>query len=146
MRVFKTILCPIDFSDPSYAALEYGLGLAQAAGAKIILAHMLHNPSSEFFREDGFVMPWDKAKERARALLEEARTKYLGGYANTDFVVETGDPHQLIVELARTRKADLIVIATHGRTNLAHLVLGSVAEKVIRYAPCPVFVVRRHDH
>jgi universal stress protein A len=146
MRAFKTILCPIDFSDPSYEALEYGLGLAQPANGQIILAHFLHNPSSEFFHEDGHVISWDKAKARARALLEEARIKHLGGYAKADIVVDTGDPHELIVNLARDRKADLIVIATHGRTELAHLLVGSVAEKVIRHAPCPVFVVRPHDH
>ena len=139
---FKTILCPIDFSENSYHAAEYALRFAQQANGTVILVHILHNPSSEFFHEGGHVISWDAAKARARGLLEETKAKRLNNYPKTEIVVDAGDPHDLVVTIARDRKADLIVIATQGRTGLAHLVLGSVAEKTIRYAPCPVFVVR----
>ncbi|HUI27770.1 MAG TPA: universal stress protein [Candidatus Kryptonia bacterium] len=141
-RDFKIVLCPIDFSESSYHAAEYAVKFAQQANGTLVLVHILHNPASEFFHEDGHVISWDKAKARAHALLQETKAKRLDNYAKTECVVDTGDPHDLVVKLARDRKTDLIVVATHGRTGLEHLVMGSVAEKVIRYAPCPVFVVR----
>jgi universal stress protein A len=143
MRDFKTNLCPIDFSQASYEAIGYGLRFARMSEGTVILTHILHNPSDEFFHPAGYVIGWDEAKAKARALLEEARAKWLGDYPKTDLVVDIGDPHELIVGLARDRKVDVIIIATHGRTGLRHLVMGSVAEKVIRHAPCPVFVVRQ---
>jgi universal stress protein A len=143
IREFKTVLCPVDFSETSYHAAEYARWFAQQANGTLILAHILHNPSSEFFHEAGYVISWDTAKARARALLEETKSKRLDNYSKTELVVDVGDPHDLVVKLARDRKADLIVVATHGRTGIEHLVMGSVAEKVVRYAPCPVFVVRQ---
>ncbi|MBI4517060.1 MAG: universal stress protein [Deltaproteobacteria bacterium] len=144
MREFKTILCPIDFSEASYRALEYGLRFARQSEATIILMHVLHNPSDEFFHPEGYVIGWDQAKAKAKGLLEDTCSKRLGGYAKTEVLVDIGDPHELIVNLARDRRVDLIVTSTHGRTGLAHMVMGSVAEKVIRHAPCPVFVVRQN--
>jgi len=144
MRDFKIILCPVDFSDSSYDALEYGVRFARGADATLILMHVLHNPSDEFFHPEGYVIGWDEAKAKARKLLEQARDERLQGYPKTELVVDIGDPHELILNLARDRKADLIITSTHGRTGLRHLVMGSVAEKIIRHAPCPVFVVR-HD-
>jgi universal stress protein A len=142
-REFKTIICPVDFSEASYHALEYASRLAQIDGGTLILIHVLHNPSDEFFHPEGYVIGWDQAKARARAALEEAQVKRLANYPKTELIVDIGDPHELILNLARDRKADLIIVATHGRTGLSHMVLGSVAEKVIRHAPCPVFVVRQ---
>ncbi|HVN87725.1 MAG TPA: universal stress protein [Candidatus Binatia bacterium] len=141
-REFKTVLCPIDFSENSYQAAEYAAMFAEQGGGTLLLVHVLHNPASEFFQEDGHVISWDKARARANALLEDTKTKRLGNYAKTQCIVDIGDPHDAIVSLARECKADLIVVATHGRTGMAHLVMGSVAEKVIRHAPCPVLVVR----
>ncbi len=146
MRDFKTILCPVDFSESSYEALGYGLRFARGADATLILVHALHNPSDEFFHPEGYVIGWDEAKAKARKLLEEARDKYLQGYAKTELVVDIGDPRELILNLARERKVDMIITATHGRTGVLHLVMGSVAEKIIRHAPCPVFVVRQATH
>lgn len=142
IREFKTVLCPIDFSEASYHAAEYALRFAQQANGKLILAHILHNPSTEFFHEAGHVISWDTAKARAGALLDEAKAKRFGSFGGIDTVVDAGDPHDLVVRLARSRKVDLIVVATHGRTGLDHVLMGSVAEKIIRHAPCPVFVVR----
>lgn len=143
MRNFKTILCPVDFSESCYEALEYGLRFARGSDGTLILVHVLHNPSDEFFHPEGYVIGWDQAKAKALKLLEEARDQRLQGYPKTELLVDIGDPHELILNLARERKVDLIITSTHGRTGLRHLVMGSVAEKVIRHAPCPVFVVRQ---
>ena len=78
-----------------------------------------------------------------RALLEQTRDKRLDGYAKCEILIEIGDPYEQLLAIASHHRADLIVISTHGRTGLEHLVMGSVAEKIIRHAPCPVFVVRR---
>lgn len=139
---FKTILCPIDFSDASYCALDYGLRFAQACNGTLLMAHVLHNPTSELFHPDGYVLSFDQAKDHARDLLQNLCRERLGGYSRCEVLIDIGDPYEQLTQIASQRAVDLIVIATHGRTGLKHLVLGSVAEKIIRHAPCPVFVVR----
>ncbi len=142
-RDFETILCPTDFSEESYRAIEYGLRFAKAAGGTLLLAHVIHVPSGELYQPDGHVLNFDEAKQRSHTLLEELRSKRLQGYPHCELLVDIGDPHDVLLRLATQRKVDLIVIATHGRSGLQHLVVGSVAEKIIRHAPCPLFVVRR---
>ena len=88
-------------------------------------------------------MPVKEAKERARVMLEEIQNTRLGGYAKCELFVEIGDPFGQLMEIAKQRNIDLIVISTHGRSGLEHLVMGNVAEKLIRHAPCPTLVVRR---
>lgn len=142
-RDFKTILCPTDFSEESYRAIEYGLRFAKAADGTLILAHVIHVPSGELYQPDGHVLSFEEAKQRTMILLEELRAKRLQNYPKYELLVDIGDPHDVLVSIATQHKADLIVIATHGRSSLQHLVMGSVAEKIIRHAPCPLFVVRR---
>ncbi len=142
-RDFKTILCPTDFSEESYRAIEYGLRFAKAAGGTLLLAHVIHVPSGELYQPDGHVLNFDEAKQRSLTLLEELRKKRLQGYPQCELLVDIGDPHDVLLHLATQRKVDLIVIATHGRSGLQHLAVGSVAEKMIRHSPCPLFVVRR---
>ena len=142
-RDFKTILCPTDFSEESYRAIEYGLRFAKNADGTLLLAHVIHVPSGDLYRPDRHVLTFDEAKQRAIALLEELRDKRLQSYPQCEFLVDIGDPHDVLIHMATERKADLIVVATHGRSELKHLIIGSVAEKLIRHAPCPVFVVRR---
>jgi nucleotide-binding universal stress UspA family protein len=140
---FKTILCPTDFSEDSYKAIEYGRQFASMTGAKLLLAHIIHVPSGELYRPDGHILTFDEARQRTVALLQELRDKRLGGYQPCELLVDIGDPFDLLMGMSRQHNVDLIVIATHGRSALADLVMGSVAEKIIRHAPCPVFVVRR---
>lgn len=144
LRPFETILCPIDFSDAAYHALDYALHFARQSNARLILVHVLHNPADEFFHSSGHTLTWGEAKERAQSVLEEVKAKRLTDYPKAELIVEVGDPHEQIVKLSHEHKADMVVISTHGRSSLAHLVLGSVAEKIIRHASCPVFVVRRN--
>jgi len=142
-RDFKTILCPTDFSEESYRAIEYGLRFAKGADGTLILAHVIHVPSGELYLPDGHVLSFDEAKQRTLTLLEELREKRLQNYPKYELLIDIGDPHDVLINIATQRKVDLIVIATHGRSSLQHLVMGSVAEKIIRDAPCPLFVVRR---
>lgn len=142
-REFKTILCPTDFSEESYRAIDYSLRFGKLSEGTILLAHVVHLPSEHLFRQQGHLLTFDEVKSRARALLEELRDQRLGGYSKCEIVIDIGDPYEQLMALASQRNVDLIVTATHGRTGLDHLVMGSVAEKIIRHAPCPVFVVRR---
>ena len=141
MREFKTVLCPTDFSESSYKALDYALKFARDAGGTLLLVHFVHVASEpRGVRGE----PEKPAQLRQHALdhLREARTARLTSYEKTEILVEFGDPIVHVPELARRRDADLIVISTHGRTGLKHRLMGSVAENIIRHAPCPVFVVR----
>ncbi len=145
-REFKTILCPTDFSDESYHAIDYGLRFAKAWDAALIIAHIIHTPTGELYQPVGdviHVLTFDEAKRRDLARLEEIRDTRLSGYANCELLVEIGDPYQQLMAITQRRQVDLIVTATHGRSALEHLILGSVAEKMIRHARCPVLVVRR---
>lgn len=150
-RNFKTILCGTDFSEASYRALDYGLRFATNAGGTLILAHIIHVPAGELFgpaHETTGVHPiagalnFDEAKQWGLNRLRELHANRLEQYPRCEFIVDIGDPATQIIALATTRQADLVVSATHGRSGLAHLIMGSVAEKVIRHAPCPVLVVR----
>ena len=142
-RDFKTVLCPTDFSEESYRAIEYGVRFAKGADGQVLVAHVIHMPSGELYQPDGHVLTFNEAKRRAQALLEEVRQQRMSNYPRCELLVDIGDPYALLMAIAAERKVDLIVISTHGRTGLQHLVMGSVAEKIIRHAPCPVFVVRR---
>ena len=144
MREFKTILCPTDFSGESYRAIGYGVRFAKSGDGTILLAHIIHVPSGELYQDTKpNTLTFEEAKRRGLGQLEEIRAKQLGGYPKCDLVVEIGDPYEQLMAIVGQRKVDLIITATHGRTGLRHLVMGSVAEKIIRHAPCPVFVVRR---
>jgi nucleotide-binding universal stress UspA family protein len=142
-RDFKTILCATDFSEESYRALEYGLRFARISEGTLLLAHILHNPVSEEFHPEGYELSFDQVRQHAVSRLQDVQRTQLGGYPRCELLVDIGDPHEQLMAIARQRRVDLIVTATHGRTGLTHLVMGSVAEKIIRHAPCPVFVVRR---
>jgi universal stress protein A len=142
-REFNTILCPSDFSEESYRAMEYAERFARATNGTVLLAHIIHVPSGELRQEGGHILTFDQAKQRATARLTEARDARLHGYAKCEILVEVGSPATDLIALAQQRNVDLIVISTHGRTGLQHILIGSVAEAVIRQAPCPVFVLRR---
>jgi len=142
-REFKTILCPTDFSPESGRAIAYAVRFARISDGTILIAHVIHIPTEHYRDEHGVVFGFDVLKSRAEAQLREMRDKYAGGYPNNELVLDVGDPFEQLMAIATDRRADLIVTSTHGRTGLEHLVMGSVAEKIIRHAPCPVFVARR---
>jgi nucleotide-binding universal stress UspA family protein len=142
-RDFKTILCGTDFTERSYTALEYALRFARLADGVLIVAHFVHVPSGEFYAGGEWPRTFEEARSRARKMLEELHTARLEGYPKTQLVVDIGTPAELLLQLAKDKRADVVVTATHGRSELADLIMGSTAEKLIRHAPCPVFVVRQ---
>lgn len=141
-RDFKTVLCPTDFSDASYHALEYGLRFAKNADGLLIVAHVVHVPSGELLSGETYTMNFKEAQEHVTRRLREVQTTRLENYPKCDLVTVIGDPAEEITALAKSRAADLIIMSTHGRSGLSHLVMGSVAEQILRHAPCPVFIVR----
>ena len=150
MARIRKILVPVDFSEPSRAALAYAADLAQRFGATIDLVHVWQAPT--FFPtatlpevpnvEANIVDLVRKNAEEATArALAEAKAQ---GLPVESAHCEPGVPARGIVDLAKAGGYDLIVIGTHGRTGLSHAMMGSVAEKVVRLAPCPVLSVRSH--
>jgi universal stress protein A len=143
------ILVPTDFSDYSRAALGYGCALAEKFGAELHLLHVLQDLVG-LVPEPGlaFPPPGDYMRE-LQASAERALDELPGPLAPDGLSIERatrqGPPFVEIVRYAREAEIDLIVLGTHGRTGLAHMLLGSVAEKVIRKAPCPVLTVRPSD-
>jgi len=137
MLQFKKILCPMDFDKNSLPALRLASELAEEGKAKLCLLHVV---AMAFAPE--VALPFGKIEAAARTKLERLARQRVGGKASYEVNVMVGDPAIEILQAAKRWHPDLIVMATHGRTGLRHLVLGSVAERVVRAAPCPVLTVR----
>jgi nucleotide-binding universal stress UspA family protein len=142
---WKRILCPIDFSDASRAAMETAADLAKRQGGRLTLFHAYPVPGYTF--PDGSFVASSKMLEElaeaARNHLEEWRRIATSlGLAEVQAVTAVGEPAAEIVAHARDNAIDLVVVGTHGRTGLTHAIMGSVAERVVRKAPCPVLTVR----
>jgi nucleotide-binding universal stress UspA family protein len=147
-RRIKRILVATDFSAASKQAAEYATALAESTGAEILLMHAID--SLPYSVTDTFtIIDHRRALHKTASFLLESLREEL---ARKDVAVKTrlamGPAHEEIVRSARKLKADLIVVGTRGRTGVAHAFLGSVAEKVVRLADCPVVTVparRRRD-
>jgi nucleotide-binding universal stress UspA family protein len=141
------ILCPTDFSPHSRYALRRAAALAQRSGAEFILFHVLPQAPAAGTAEQLYALAnWQEVmelqEEKARAALErEARSKLLRG-VRVRTMLGAGSAYREILRVVQRMPIDLIVISTHGATGLVHLILGSVAERVVRLAPCPVLVVK----
>jgi universal stress protein A len=142
---FKRILLPVDFSEQGATALEYAQWFARTCNATFHLAHVVSNPADPIYEPPDQVhwVMLEKAKEKAVVLLEEVAAKYFPATCGREIHVAIGDPFAKLMELAHEIEPDLVVMATRGRGGVAHLLMGSVAAKVVRHAPCPVFVVRQ---
>ena len=146
----KTILVPTDFSEYSNNALNYGCALSEKFGSELHLLHVLQDlvamvpePGLAFPPPGNYMQELQQSSEQALNDLPPA------GWGHGPAIVRTtrnGPPFVEIVRYARENEIDLIVIGTHGRGGLAHMLLGSVAEKVIRKASCPVLTVRPGQH
>ncbi len=159
----RNILVPIDYSDDSYQALQWGASLAEQYGAQMLLLHVLAKaveagagsvpmhtwvaywyskgigPGTEPIRLGRFIMG---LVEEAQTRLYDLAAKDLPKTLTVELRVAVGKPAAEIVRVAQEEAVDLIVMGTHGRTGLRHALLGSVAETVVRSARCPVFTVR----
>ncbi len=139
MSKFKRILMATDFSDCSKVALDHAIQIAKAFNAEIHLLYVFEMQYTEIYPELAKGME-EVMKEETKALnelSEKIRAQNIEVYAMSKY----GSPGHQIVETAKRIQADLIVVGSHGRTGLAHMLIGSVAERVVRIAPCPVTVV-----
>ena len=145
MITLRRILVPHDFSETSQAAVTYGIELARKFDARLHVVHVGEKARSDLEMEfplglEGAVE--DAVRERLLKILTPEECREL----KPDFTVLTGAPHAEIVRFAKEQGFDLIVMGTHGRGFVAHAVVGSVAEKVVRHAPCPVLTVHSPQH
>jgi nucleotide-binding universal stress UspA family protein len=144
----KRILVPTDFSSCAREAEERAAGLGQALGAELILLHV--SVETPLYNEGmrGLVEPREIC-EAQRAWAESAvaarAAELRGAGASAHGVVRSGEPVDEMVRLAGEERCDLIVLGTHGRGGISRLFLGSVADRIIRLAPCPVMTVRSGD-
>lgn len=149
MIELKKIIAAVDFGPHSEIVLKYAAELSKAFGAKVMLCHVIAKadalshlpPTGEGYFPANY-------EELQRTAAEEAaqKAKSAAGLKDATLTIVAGTPFVEIVKLARSEKADLLIIGTHGRGAVAHALLGSVAEKVIRKAPCPVLTVREGEH
>lgn len=146
----KKILCPVDFSENSRHALEYAVEFARMHGAELEVLHVIVPPVAAV--PDFAPMP-TYPPDMIQEYEENCRTQ-LAGFLQA---VDTGNipvksevfcemPFLGIIREACDKNSDLIVMGTHGRTGLKHMLMGSVAEKVVRKAPCPVLTIRHPEH
>jgi nucleotide-binding universal stress UspA family protein len=141
MFTIKKILVTTDFSDFSIAALEYAFSLAMTHDASVHLLHVVDTRQWPTLRKSGKVSA-ASLERTARASMQQFISETVDEYSVVTPVIRTGIPADEIAQYAREAQADLIVMATHGRTGLAHVLIGSIAEKVIRCSTVPVFVVK----
>ncbi|MBI5418576.1 MAG: universal stress protein [Deltaproteobacteria bacterium] len=143
--MFKKILLPTDFSDCSAEAARVARLLADRFGSRIVLLHVLDEPAAldPMFRGD---VPLELLRSRMEQFAQENMDAFLAvhfsGFENFDTMLAAGIPYREIIGKARETAAGLIVIGTHGRTGVEHVLFGSTAEKVVRMAHCPVLSVR----
>ena len=149
MISLKIVLVPVDFSETSDVALRYGKALATAFGASLQVIHVVQEPYAQPWAVEAYgfslaTLQEDWMKEAA-AKLDEAVTaeERVALKATTSTVL--GHPVAEILRHAAEQNVDLIVMGTHGRGALGHMVMGSVAERVVRRAPCPVLTVREKE-
>jgi nucleotide-binding universal stress UspA family protein len=139
----KNVLVPVDFSAPSLEAVEVALPLLKRFGAQLHLVHVFP-PDCPLtaMATMPLIIPELETGRTVRRQLRDVAKQYQIELRRENIYALRGQPFQEICELARKTDIDLIVIATHGYTGLKHFTLGSTAERVVRYSPCPVLVVR----
>lgn len=148
MKEFKTILFATDFSESSDHAFAYAYSLADCFKSRLIVLHVINEPVDL----RGFYVPhisFDKLEEEieqgAQKLMEQFERKFLSEYKNYETVVSPGIPYDEIIKRAVAEESDLIVMGTHGRTGLDHVLFGSTAEKVVRKSSIPVMTIRHKE-
>jgi nucleotide-binding universal stress UspA family protein len=145
MKDFKKILFATDFSEGSDYAFEYALSLAKKCEAKLLVVHAINEPVDL----SGFYVPhisFDKLEEEieegARKMMDKFCTSHIIGFDDYESFIVPGIAYEEIIKTAQEQEADLIVMGTHGRAGLDHVLFGSTAEKVVRKSPIPVMTIR----
>jgi len=144
MIEIKNILFPVDFTEASSKVARYARGFAEKFGAKLYILYVVEDLS----KFAGFYVPHVALEKLEKDLYEGAQKKMeslveedFAGVSNVETIVEVGQAAEKICEVAQKKDIDLIIIGTHGRRGLEKVLFGSVAEKVVKTAPCPVLTV-----
>jgi nucleotide-binding universal stress UspA family protein len=146
-RKLKRILVPTDFSEASFNAVRYAMRFAEQSGATMHLLYVIERPAlNHDFDSFPLVLPEPELTKLCKEKLLSLAGTEIEELIPVSVQVRIGKPFREIVDVARETNADLIVIATQGHSGIKHVLLGSTAELVVRYAPCPVLVVREHEH
>ena len=145
MKPINKILTAIDFSENSEYAFDYALTLAKQFDSQLTLLHVINEPVDL----RGFYVPhisFEQLEKEIEEGVEKMMAKFcsskMGDFTNFTTSIVTGIPYEEIIRSAREAAASLIVLGTHGRTGLDHLIFGSTAERVVRGASCPVLTIR----
>jgi len=151
MPSIRQILVPVDFSEPSRVAFEYAADMARPLAASVDVIHVWEAPSFVPLGSALEAGEWNPSLvELVKKNAEKALDEFVSAAAKRGLAVRTshaepGSPALAIAEAAKAGRYDLIVMGTHGRTGLSRTLIGSVAERVVRHAPCPVLTVRTHE-
>ncbi len=140
MTVMRKILVPVDFSTPEREVIEVATTLAKENGATLLIVHVEEPPPAYGGGELYYGQP-DPSTEALKDMLVEVKPSLEGVPCEHRLIM--GDPASAIVQLAEAEQVDMIVMSTHGRTGVGRLLLGSVAETVVRRAECPVMTLRQ---
>ncbi|MDD5087469.1 MAG: universal stress protein [bacterium] len=148
MLPFKKILCPIDFSEPSHEALKVASEMAQKFSAELTVIHVVPDipkatpPDPSVAATDAYLNYQRELETESKRLLSEAVRKFAAKELRVREIIEMGDAAKIVSQIAEEEDADLVVLSTHGRTGWRRFVFGSVAERIVRYAQCPVLVIQ----
>jgi len=145
MPLFTRILCPVDFSEPSEAALRVAIAFAQKEGASLHLLHVIEPILIPADYAMGPISPAEfegQLQAQAEKNLLAAKERAAGAGIQVDMTLRRGKPFHEIALVAGEQHSDLIVIGTHGLSGLSHILMGSTAEKVVRKAPCAVLTIK----
>jgi nucleotide-binding universal stress UspA family protein len=141
----KTVLFPTDFSNGARAAMDYALSLAKDYNAKLILLYVIQDISIAEWYIPSSISATDLVEDMQKSAWKEMEkwgAEAAEAVKDVEKMVVRGVPFVEIIRTAKEKNADMIVIGTHGRTGIDHMLFGSTAEKVVRKSPCPVLTVR----
>ncbi|MBL9138956.1 MAG: universal stress protein [Verrucomicrobiales bacterium] len=143
----RRVLVPVDFSPNARKAVTYAVAFAKQFGAALTFLHVIQvNYAYGEFGAIDFTALEREMRGGAEKELKELVASTVADGVKAESLVREGSPAKVIAEVAGELNSDLLVISTHGYTGLRHVLMGSIAEHVVRYAPCPVLVVRQQQH
>jgi len=145
--MFKKILFCTDFSENSHYAFTYALNLSKMFKSKLLIIHVTPEPVHP--EQFSIYLPTKELEELRPAQKKEIERQFethylkkMDGFNDYQILLKEGEPFMEIIQVAKSEPTDLIVLGTHGRTGLDHILFGSTAERVVRKSPCPVLTVR----
>ncbi|MGO9480986.1 MAG: universal stress protein [Candidatus Kryptoniota bacterium] len=149
MVSLKKILVPQDFSEYSIRALKYAVTFAGLFNSELIVLHIVEPiiyPADFSFGQVSIPAMEEEIRKHSEEQLNELAAREIPANIKATSIIRVGKPFIEIVEIAKSENADLIIISSHGRTGMDHVLFGSTADKVVRKASCPVLTIRPHEH